>query len=608
MKNFKLLIILTLIACAFLTGCYTESPDNGGSTPNVPTMQNATIKGIVSDVNGNPLQGVIVTTGTESALSATDGTFAFSKVAVVDSRAVIKFEKNGYFTLTRSGVKTGEMYILAAMQATGNTTVSSTTSFDAASAKTLSAGGMKVDIPVSAFVKADGTAYSGTVKADLFYLSPDNDNFDVLMPGGDLSAIRTNGSSAQLISYGMTNVVFTDNSGNPLKLKNGAKSKLTYPVPESKKTNPPATIPLWYFDENKGIWIEEGSSTLQGNTYVGEVSHFTWWNCDYPEEVVTIKGKVTDCENKSVAWVKVTVEQSDGTNSKGTTTNSIGEYSIYIPANTPITISVKSKSYNISGKAGNVTVTQNFSIPCTDFPTYSGTVNSSLPVGKLTFLTYNLGANPNMTIEQQAAYVPINVYDATVAGDLYQWGRCTDGHEKRTSETTYAVSSSDVPGHGNFIISSSATNHDWRYPQNNNLWGAKKTANDPCPSGFRVPTQAEWNSIMPPVNTWTSVFSKDGRNLYGTLFSPDGGKTNTLFLPATFYRGGYDNRDINGYGSADVVIHDNQNTGGALWSYWSSNASNGTSWAFQTGGGETGGGGLNVMRSQGSAVRCVKEY
>ena len=64
---------------------------SGGDNPNVPNMQNAVIKGSVSDANGNPLQGVKVTTGTESAVSVADGTFSFSKVAVVDNRAVLKF-------------------------------------------------------------------------------------------------------------------------------------------------------------------------------------------------------------------------------------------------------------------------------------------------------------------------------------------------------------------------------------------------------------------------------------------------------------------------------------------------------------------------------------
>ena len=42
----------------------------------------------------------------------------------------------------------------------------------------------------------------------------------------------------------------------------------------------PETINLWYFDEENGYWKEEGQAIKDGNKYVAEVTHFTWWNCD----------------------------------------------------------------------------------------------------------------------------------------------------------------------------------------------------------------------------------------------------------------------------------------------------------------------------------------
>jgi hypothetical protein len=84
------------------------------------------------------------------------------------------------------------------------------------------------------------------------------------------------------------------------------------------------------------------------------------------------------------------------------------------------------------------------------------TVKSSLPVGELTFMYYNLGADPSYDIpEKQMAYTPSpntdGSPDATVYGDLYQWGRTTDGHEKRNSTATSTLSTTDAPGHNKFI-------------------------------------------------------------------------------------------------------------------------------------------------------------
>lgn len=88
-------------------------------------------------------------------------------------------------------------------------------------------------------------------------------------------------------------------------------------------------------------------------------------------------------------------------------------------------------------------------------------------------------------------------------GDLYQWGRGTDGHEKRNSQTTSALSSNDTPGHGKFITTSSG-NFDWRSPQNDNLWQGVNGTNNPCPDGFRIPSIAEWRA---EINSWSSKSS-----------------------------------------------------------------------------------------------------
>ncbi len=88
-----------------------------------------------------------------------------------------------------------------------------------------------------------------------------------------------------------------------------------------------------------------------------------------------------------------------------------------------------------------------------------------------------------------ASRVATSMTDTEAYGDLYQWGRGKDGHEKRTSDTTATVSSTDAPGHGNFI-----TADDWRSPHNSNLWqGVNEVNNNPCPAGFRLPTAAEFD-------------------------------------------------------------------------------------------------------------------
>jgi uncharacterized protein (TIGR02145 family) len=133
-----------------------------------------------------------------------------------------------------------------------------------------------------------------------------------------------------------------------------------------------------------------------------------------------------------------------------------------------------------------------------------------------------------------ASRVATSSTDAEAYGDLHQWGRGTDGHEKRNSPTTSTLSSSDTPGHGNFILAPESP-YDWRSPQNTNLWQGVNGTNNPCPTGYRLPTEAEWNAER---LSWGS------NNATGAFASP-------LKLPVGGYRSGRDGSHyiVNGYGN-----------------------------------------------------------
>jgi len=93
-----------------------------------------------------------------------------------------------------------------------------------------------------------------------------------------------------------------------------------------------------------------------------------------------------------------------------------------------------------------------------------------------------------------ASQVATAYNDSAAYGDLFQWGRLDDGHQTCTSNTTTTLSSTDNPGHSNFIYGGGSLLSDWRSPQNNNLWQGVSGTNNPCPSGWRLPTYAEWDA------------------------------------------------------------------------------------------------------------------
>jgi uncharacterized protein (TIGR02145 family) len=92
--------------------------------------------------------------------------------------------------------------------------------------------------------------------------------------------------------------------------------------------------------------------------------------------------------------------------------------------------------------------------------------------------------------------VATSLTDTAGYGHLFNWGRGADGHQLRTSGKTSALSSTDNPGHSNFIYNDASVvvTGDWRDPQNNSLWQGSTGINNPCPSGWHVPTKAEWDA------------------------------------------------------------------------------------------------------------------
>ena len=109
------------------------------------------------------------------------------------------------------------------------------------------------------------------------------------------------------------------------------------------------------------------------------------------------------------------------------------------------------------------------------------------PITGETWMDRNLGATQIAT-----SFDDVNAY-----GDLYQWGRNTDGHQIRNSSTTSILSTTNSPNHSDFILA----NSDWLTVSDDNLWQGVNGINNPCPLGFRLPTEAE---IEAERLSWTS--------------------------------------------------------------------------------------------------------
>lgn len=351
-----LMMLMTFASCSKLQDLLNEGDDDddddGGINPPELVegrMEDIALSGIVRDASGTPIEGVSIVSGSSAATTNTDGFFEFDQIQVVsvlNDRSVVRFSKAGYFDVVRSmdaddDAADGASWEVVMCKKENNDFTSIKT-YSSSSDQTLQAGEMKIDMPQDGY-KVDGTgaSYTGKVKSEMVYLDPNNERFSEMMPGGDLAAVRSDNSSAQLVSYGMTDLNMYAENGDKLQLKDGSKAKLTFPIPAGMGENPPASIPLWSFNEKTGLWEEEGSAALQGNVYVGEVAHFSWVNLDYPERQGTVYGYVKDDTGKVLPGVRLSIGQLLAP----TVTNSDGYYSHEVPANTAFSITVKDLYY-----------------------------------------------------------------------------------------------------------------------------------------------------------------------------------------------------------------------------------------------------------------------
>lgn len=171
-----------------------------------------------------------------------------------------------------------------------------------------------------------------------------------------------------------------------------------------------------------------------------------------------------------------------------------------------------------------------------------------------------------------ASRVAISSSDEEAYGDLYQWGRLSDGHQERNSNTTNTLSSDNIPGHSDFIISTEEPS-DWRSPQNNDLWQGNENINNPCPIGFRIPTKEEWEAER---ESW-------GEN------DVDGAFSSILKLPAVSIRLGREGS----FSSSGLVF------------YWSSSINEDVSNILFISGNTSVIG--SSIRANGLPVRCIQE-
>jgi uncharacterized protein (TIGR02145 family) len=297
------------------------------------------------------------------------------------------------------------------------------------------------------------------------------------------------------------------------------------------------------------------SAPLWGNVYVASLKPFSWWNGEYLDCVLTVIGEVTDCNGAPIPSVTVTgyLTGDEASTSVTASTDSNGSYSLQFPANSNVTITVKSSdyanytpvvSYSIQGVSGGTSVVQDIELPCVavaDECTWNG--DTSVVINGVVWATRNVDA-PGTFAACPESY-----------GMFYQWNRnigwsSIDPLVNSNGGTTWDTSAPGTP-----------SGDEWE--------------NDPSPAGWRVPTYDEINTLLDTDKVSQEETTYNG--VYGRLFT-DKTTGKSLFLPAAGFRSylhdaALRNAGTNGYywSTHHVYIGTAQNllfsSGNAGWDY-----------------------------------------
>jgi hypothetical protein len=365
-------VCLMILALFIFASCQKTLDDidviiPNNETPDLVTKVNSSVSGFVTDENNAAVLGASVKVGIATATTDKYGYFEIRNTDVVKNAATVTVSKPGYF----KGIKT---YIASANKSaffriklipkTTAGTISSTTGGNV----TLS-NGLIVSLPIDAVVNAgSGAAYSGVINVAAHWIDPTANDLNSTMPG-DLRALNASGALKILQTYGMAAVELTGAGGELLQIATGKKATLTFPVPAALSATAPNTIPLWYFDEGVGLWKEDGTATKTGSTYVGDVSHFSFWNCDVPNNYVQFSCTILDPNGQPIpnTLVKISVVSNPWNAGYGWTDSS-GYVAGAVPDNQQLQLDVLTGFY-----CGTSIYSQTFS-----------TTNTNIALGNIT--------------------------------------------------------------------------------------------------------------------------------------------------------------------------------------------------------------------------------
>ena len=290
------LLLLAFTVLILFQSCVKEGLETSTSTfsPEPQELIGTSVYGEVLNRDGAAVSGATVSlqtrTGEIRAITDQDGNFEFLRYDNPGPSAFLRIEAANYFDGFRRLSVLPENFNYTRVKLLEKSIVGSP--IQAGSGGSVStAEGMSLTLHPNSVQGSSGNPYEGEVRVAMAWIDPSADDLPDLVVG-DLSGIGLDGREASLASFGMVNVELLGVDGQELQIRDGQSAELSFPLPAARASNAPATVPLWSYNETEGYWFEESTATLIDGKYVGDVTHFSSWNCDWKGERISVNGCV----------------------------------------------------------------------------------------------------------------------------------------------------------------------------------------------------------------------------------------------------------------------------------------------------------------------------
>lgn len=353
-----------------LAGCGSDR-ESETKPVNEEAMLQKNVSALILSSNGNALAAAEIVIAGQTFKTDGFGKAAFTvQIPKSATHVVVVVKKDGFISQSMR-IEAGQLEQLSANLLNVKQTVSIAKIEEAQVIQSVYQNA-QITIPENAFVLPNGQPATGAVTVAF---TP----WDIT--AADLNAMPANGVArdaqgniVNLISAGMITATFTNAAGQKLQLAAGKTADIQMDLPVASINNQKllvgSSIPMWHFDEAKGLWIEEGVgqvvaslSSATGLAVHATVSHFSTWNWDF--KFANAGSVFVLCQSASVAvpcHITAKVKLKDG--SALTKVNSIsaqGTTIINMPSEGSIDWSAKDITGTLigektSGTSGNVII------------------------------------------------------------------------------------------------------------------------------------------------------------------------------------------------------------------------------------------------------------